>query len=797
MKHLADLMSALPVLDRKLVRDLWHIRSQAFAIAVVIGCGVAVFIMSIGMIRSLELTRTAYYERYRFADIYASAARAPEYLVERIQKIEGIKVAESRITVEVILDVPGAIEPITGRIHSLPPSGEPRLNMVVLRTGRMIDPRRNDEVLVSEAFALERGLLPGDSLYANLKGKKRKLKIVGLVLSPEYVYAMAPGQLLPDNSRFGVLWMAREHLAAAFDLDGAFNEVVASLNRGANEEEVIRRIDLILDDYGGIGAYGRSEQISDLFLTNEMDQLQTMTAILPPIFLAVAAFLLNVVLSRLIETEWEQIGLLKAFGYSRVAIGWHYTKLVLAMTSVGIVLGYIFGTWLGGGLARIYTDFFVFPFLYFQAGFDIYVWAALITFASALAGTVYSVVKVVRLPPAVAMRPPAPVTYSGTLIRWLTRVRWLDEPSRMVARHLLRSRMRAILSIIGIALALGLRIGTEATNDSVDRMVELTFDYVERQSATILLSDPRAGGAIHAIDRLPGVLKAEPFRTVPAKLRFGSAEERQALTGIVHNAELNRLIDQQERPVDPPPFGLILSTALAQKLKIVIGDSLTIEVMEGRRPTLHVRVTALADVYIGTPAYMHIDELNRAMQEGDVISGAYLMTDPREITQLYGEVKETPLVAGLTLRTAALETFSKTLEENMTTMIFFNTLFATLIVIGVVYNNARISLSERARDLASLRVLGFRRSEVSYILLLELAVLTVAAIPLGILLGMLLAWYIATTFSTDLFTIPYALERSTIAIGVITVGLAAIGSALIVRHRIDNLDLIRVLKTRE
>ena len=795
--RLNSLLVVLPVLDRKLARDLWHIRGQGFAIAMVIGCGVAVFVMSLGMMRSMEATADAYYDRYSFADIYATVTRAPNHLVSKIQAIEGVSVAATRITAPALLDVEGSTEPITGRLHSLPMAGDAPLNKVVLRSGRMIDPKRSDEVLVSEGFAEAHGLAPGDRLWANLKGKKRQLKIAGLVLSPEYIYAIAPGELMPNDARFGILWMGRDHLAAAFGLEQAFNEVLAKLDRSAREAEVIRQIDLILERYGGVGAYGLSEHVSDQFLTNEFDQLDTMTRILPPIFLAVAAFLLNLVLTRLIETEREQIGLLKAFGYTTLAIGWHYGKLVLVLTTIGVFMGFGFGAWLGRGLAEIYQRFFVFPFMYFDAGFDVFVFGALVSYGAALLGTVYAVYRAVSLPPAAAMRPPAPVDYSGFLARALTRAHWISEPTRMIGRHLSRRPLRAVLAVIGIALALGLRIGIDAINDSVDRMVDITFNYSERQNATLVLNDPRAAGIVHAIERLPGVRATEPYRVVPAKLKFGTAVEREAITGVQPGARLSRLIDQNDRAVDPAPFGIILSVSLAEQLGIGVGDMLQVDVMEGTRPKLEVRVSGLVDVYIGTPAYMQLASLNRLMGEGPAISGAYLMIDKAQEATLFRQIKETPGVAGVYSQDEALRLFREQIDENMGTMIFFNTLFATAIVFGVVYNNARISLSERARDLASLRVLGFRRGEVSYILLGELAILTLIALPIGLLFGIGLAKYLADAFSSDLVTIPYALSRATVGWSMLTVCVAAIGSALIVRHRVDRLDLIRVLKTRE
>lgn len=795
--RLNRLLTPLSPLNKKLVRDLWHIKGQALAIALVIGCGVAMFVMAIGMMRSLDVTRAAYYERYRFADIFAPVKRAPDYLSDRIEALPGVRTAESRISASAILDIPAMNEPVTARFHSLPFIDEPKLNAVVLRSGRMPRPERAEEILVSEAFANAHRLHPGDHISAILKGTKYKLRITGLALSPEYVYAIAPGQLIPDNRRFGVIWMGREHLAAAYDLDGAFNEMLLQLDRGALAEDVINRLDLILERYGGTGAYERKDQISDKFLSNELDQLKTMTGILPPIFLGVAAFLLHVVLSRLIETEREQIGLLKAFGYATPVIIWHYIKMVLILSGLGIAMGFAAGAWLGRGLAGIYTEFFVFPFLYFDAGSDVYALAALISLSAALIATSSAALSAARLHPAAAMRPPTPMDFGGRLSRILGTLKRLDGPTRMIARHILHRPLRAGLTILGMALALGLRIGSESSNDNVERMISLTFDYAERADATITLSEPRESAVIHNISALPSVRHVQPFRSVAAILRNGPYERRQGITGVVEGGELSRLIDQNDRAVDPSPFGLLLSRQLADLLHVKVGEEIEVNVREGKRPTVRIRVTGLVDAYLGTPAYMRMGALNRLMEEGRVVSGAYILSDKLHDDALFDTLKNTPVLASLSLRDAALRTFRDTMAENLGIMTLFNTIFASLIVVGVIYNNARISLSEKARDLASLRVLGFSRGEVSFILLGELGVLTLLSLPLGIAFGMALSWYMVTSFSSDLFILPYSLSNATIAKGVITVLAAALASALIVRRRIDHLDLIRVLKTRE
>lgn len=786
-------------LDKKVLRELWRVRGQALAIAAVIGAGVAVLVMMYGMLASLESTRAAYYERYRFADIWVPVKRAPESLKTDISRINGVASVETRVFVDVTLDVPGMVEPATGRMISLPESGRPAINDVVLRAGRWPEPNHPREVLADQTFMDAHGFKPGSEVAAIINGRKRTLTVVGVVLSPEFVYAIAPGELMPDEKRFGILWMNREALAAAYDLDGAFNEALIRVLRHANVSDVIDEVDALTDRYGGGGAYERKDQISDAFLRSEMDQLRNFGAVLPPIFLLVAAFLLNVVISRMIETEREQIGLLKAFGYSNWDVGLHYLKFVGVLTTLGIVAGIAAGVWMGRGLAGIYAgQLFKFPFLYYKADPTVFALGAAISILAAVVGTLVAVRRAALLPPAVAMRPAPPTRYGTSLIERMLPRRMTDQPTRMILRHIGRWPLRSGLTVAGISAAVGLLIGSSFALDSMEFMMDVNFFQTERQNMTVIFEQPRHFDAIHAVEGLPGVLSVEPFRAVGVRMIHGPREKRVSITGLVQDPQISRVLDANQRPVQLPEAGVLLSDYLAKILDVDEGDTITIEVLEGRRPTLFVPVTRIVETYIGLSAYMQLPALNTVMQEGRSVSGAYILNDTAYQDELYRELKDTPAVAGVTLQRKALQTFRETVDENFSTTVIFNVVFAALIAIGVVYNAARISLAERARELASLRVLGFSRGEVAYILLGELALLTMLALLPGCLFGFGLAHLVGELgLETELYRIPIIIAPSTYGTAILVVLAASFVSSLIVGRRVARLDLISVLKTRD
>jgi putative ABC transport system permease protein len=555
--------------------------------------------------------------------------------------------------------------------------------------------------------------------------------------------------------------------------------------------------DRSLDRYGAAGAYGRDLQISDRFVSNEIDQLATTVEILPPIFLAVAAFLLNIVLARLIDTEREVIGLMKAFGYTDRAVMLHYAQLALLLSAFGLVLGALLGTWLGRGLAGMYQQYFVFPFLEFRAGLLPYLVGFGTTLIAVLAGAVLSVSRAASLTPAEAMRPPAPANFSGRKIASRMTRSMPDEPSRMVVRNLLQRPLRSALTILGLSAALALYVASASATDNVDRMIDIAFNRAERGDLVVTFAEPRDARALYELQRFPGVIRVEPFRAVGARLVSAQHEQREGLSGTISAADLSRLVDLEGRVIEPPPAGAVISSRLAGQLDVSAGDRIHVQVTEGERPELQVEIAAVVDTPLGSSARMDKALLNRLLREGASLSGAYLAVDPLRRDELFRTLKSTPQVAGVTSQDAIVQGVRDTVAEQMGIVTLFNTGFAALIVLGVVYNSARISLSERARDLASLRVLGFRRREAAFVLLGELGVLILLSLPLGVALGIALSRYVTEQFSADLYTIPFGINPATLADGALVVLAAATGTALLIRMRVDRLDLVHALKTRE
>jgi putative ABC transport system permease protein len=784
-------------LNRKLWRELWLMKGQIFAITMVVVSGTATFIMFISTMHSLDFTRNKFYREYNFADVFVNLKRAPESLKDKIKNIKGVNQVETRVCAQAKLDIKGFTESVTARINSIPDDGDPLINRLYIRAGRLPDPSRDNEVAINETFALAHGFKLGDQFAAVINGKWKQLTITGIVLSPEFILLMKVGALTPDFKRYGALWMTRKAISKAYDMEGAFNDVILTLHQGTQLSDVVRDLDNILGQYGGFGAYGRKDQISHRLLNEEFKQLKTSSRIYPSIFICVAAFLLNIVMSRTISTQREQIGTLKAFGYQNRAVSFHYMKMVILIITPGILLGIAAGIWFGQMLGDLYMLSYRFPFLFYKLHFEVILAVVAISAASAIAGTMHSLWQAARQTPAEAMRPEAPAKYKVSLIERTGLGRILSQPSRIIVRNIERKPIKTFLTIVGIAIACSTMVCSGFFKDCIDIMVHIQFELAQKEDMTVSFVEPTSYKALYEFKRMEGISNGEAFRSVPVRFKYGHRSYKTAIIGIQPNSQLSLLLDKKLKRIPIPSSGILLTDYLGKILGVQPGDMVTVETLEGSKAVRQVPVVALPKQYLGVMGYMDMKALNRLMHEGDAISGVYLVVDKKYREKIFRSFVEMPRVAEIIVRKNEIRNFYDVMAKAMLFFTFIATMMACSIAFGVIYNSARISLAERSRELSSLRVLGYTRGEIAYILLGELGFITLVAIPPGFVIGYSICVYIAYALSNDLYRVPMVVELYTFAQAAAVVLGSAFISGLIVRHKLNHLDLVEVLKTRE
>ena len=786
------------VLDRKLLREVVRLRGQALTIAVVVASGVACYIALQSAWRALYDSRDLYYETNRFADVFVHLERAPKSVATQIAELPGVARAYPRIVERVRLPMDDLVSPARGDLISIPPSGKAPLNGLVLRAGRRLQPGRYDEVLINEPFADAHGLEPGDHLSAVINGKLRELLIVGHALSPEYVFAVDTGLLMPDDARFTPLWMLEDAIAAAYQMEGAFNDLAVKLEPGASKEAVLSAIDRVLEPYGGLGAQPRERQLSHSILTSEIQGIETLVIFLPGVFLGVAAFLLNVVFSRLVTLQRPQIAVLKAMGYRNTTIALHYFKMVAIIVGVGALIGLGLGVWLGKGMLAMYAEFFRLPEMPQRVDLAVSANAILFSLVAGAMGASLAVRSAVLLPPAEAMRPPAPTTYkTGAVERWgLTK--HFSQPTLMVFREVWRRPGRTALSSLGIALALSIVILGRFGYDAYGPMMQVQFERQQREDLAVSFLTAMPERGLGYLAHVPGIEEVEGIRTTAVRMRSGHRWRDTVLVGIPQGAQLRQLFNLDFEQVPIPDEGVLLTSVLGEILDVKAGDVIEIELKEGDRGTRELIVAGLIEEGFGLQGYLAKPNLHRLLRESPRFSSALLRIDASMEGEVQSRLNDIPAIQAVSRKSDAVASFEKQTDETMNVMTFIMTLFATAIAISIVYNNARVSVSMRGRDLATLRVLGFTRGEISGILLGEQAVQIALAIPLGLLLGTLGAKaMIAEWADPELFRMPFIISNKTYAFSVMVVLASGVASALLVRRKLDRLDLIAVLKTRE
>ncbi len=780
----------------KLGRDLVGQWAQVLTMAALIACGVGAYVGIRGSWKSLERSATVYHEDWRFGDVFVHLSAAPDALEGRIAGLPGVAIAEGRLVEPVRALLPGRADPARGAAISLPAHGRPALDDVWLRQGRWPEPGR-DEALVLRGFALAHDLGPGDVLEVVLAGHAVPVRISGLVESPEFLMAVAPGEQLPDAARLVVVWMLEPELAPLVGKEGAFDDVVLRLQPGASTDDVLDALDALLAPYGGTGAFPRADQPSARFLEQELLQLRLLATTIPIVFLAVGAFLLQVSLGRTIELQRTTLATLKAFGYTRAEIATHYLGFGLATAGLGAAAGVGLGVWVGRGVTALYADFFHLPAFSFALDAELVLTAVSASLLAALLGGLRPVLSVAALPPAEAMLPPAPPTYHRDLLDRLGMYALLPPALRMLARDLARRPARIVATVVGIAAAAGVVVLGRFSGDAIGEFEDLLFGHLRLEDVEVVFTGAVPAGDARALAALPAVARVELGRLGEARVRRGHRVEDAVIVGHEPEGTLRPLLDLDLRAHAVPERGALLTDALATKLAVEPGDAIDLELLTDGHATGSLVVADVLSEPLGMQVHVSLPTYARLLRQAETANVAYLeAVDGREeeVVRALGDV---PGVLGATRRSLVRGQFDAQTGETRSLFRLIATAFGAVMAVGVVYNNARVTLSARARELASLRVLGFTAGEVTAIVLAEQGLQLLLGIPLGLVWGRWMAGVFLSTADPDTWRFPIVIHPSTYAFATLVVLGAAAASAWRVRRQVDALDLVAVLKTRE
>ena len=773
---------------------------QSLGVVMVVLCGIAAYICVFSAYLNLSLTRDTYYAQNRFADFEIRVDRAPETAVFKLERLPGVRKVRKRIVRDVNVDIAGVEEPRVGRLISMPARRRPVINDMVLLSGRYFEAGEQRVAVVSEKFAEANGLKLGDRFQISVDSKKYNLRVIGLGASPEYVYMIRNVQsLVPSPERFGILWVSEEFAEAALDMKSACNNIVGLVDDPDDLDVILEEADKVLDSYGVFAKTKRVDQISNRFVSDEIKGLGVSAQIIPTLFLGIAALILLILLNRMVRTERTQIGLMKAFGYSDWAVGFHYIEYGLILSVIGCLGGVPLGQWMAGGMMRMYVQFYQFPILESRIYPDVLARSMGITLIFATLGALSAAIQAARIQPAESMRAEAPSRVNRVWLEYLPMLwRRMSFTWKMILRNIARNRFRSSVNCFGVAISLSLLLMGFFMTDSIRYGMEFQFKDVQREDVKVSFQREQGRDVLYEVSRFPHVRRAEGVLEYPFEIRSGWRKKDIVVVGLAKNAELQKVMNFARVPFPLGDGGLVLSAHLAEQLAVGPGDQVTLKPLMGRiEGEFEVSVRAVAQQFIGTAAYMDHAALSRMLDESYVINSALLRLESGSRDALNKTLKEIGGISAVTFNEDAYQSIQNTLGQSMYITNTVLLIFAGVIAFSIIYNITAVSLSERQRELASLRVLGLSIREVGVIVYSENILMGALGVVFGIPMGMGICAMLVAAYSNDMFRLPFYIAQRTYVGSVLLTFSFVLLANLAVRRKIQHLDLVEVLKERE
>lgn len=790
------------VLDRKLLRELRGSWGVLLAISGIMAIGVAAYVALNSAYRNLATAQRLYYSQCRMADFSLELKKVPNADLAAVAELPGVVEIRPRIQFFATVDLERVVEPLNGLVLSLPDRRSPVINDIVLRNGSYFTDRRMNEVIVNEAFARKHGLYPGQWIHLLLNNQRQELFIVGTAISSEFTYLVGPGTIVPDPKHFGVFYIKQSFAEEVYSFDGASNQVLGLLAPDVRDRpnDILRQAETLLAPYGVFTTIPLRDQPSNRFISNEIQGLRAFGVINPTIFLAVAAMVLNVLMSRLAEQQRVVVGTLKALGYEDRQIFGHFVKFGLCIGVVGGVGGVLLGYWIAHGMTSLYQLFFQFPSLVARVYPTICAEGLTISLVCGLLGSIHGARAVLKLEPAEAMRAKPPAQGGAIL---LERVTWFWERLsfgwRMTLRSIFRNRLRTAAGVFAAAMGSAVSVNALMLTMATTHMVDFQFQLVQRGDVDLAFKDERGREAVDEARHLPGVDRVEPIFDVACTFINGPYRRKGAIVGLVDGAQLTVPRDADGRPIRIPTIGLTLTRKMAETLHARRGDAVTVEPTKGLREPRQAIVAEIVDSYLGIAVYANIAYLSALVNEEFATSGVQLSINPQPQARasLYRELKQMPKIEAVTARADTIENVMQTLVKNQRVFIGLLVLFAGVIFFGSVLNASLVSMAERQREIATLQVLGYTPWQVGGLFLRETMVTNLLGTLLGLPLGYLLNWAITVAYDTEMFRIPLIDPTEvwiwTTLLGT-SFGLLAHG---VVQRMILKMDWLDALKTKE
>ena len=783
------------------MRDLWQRKGSLGALVLIGAVGLTFLICMVSVYQDLVRSRDSFYRDYRLPDFTIALKRAPDRLAKLAQQYPNVVEAEGRIKMSGRVSIEGFDDPISATVQSVPHPRATHFNELLIKSGTWFTGDGRRQVIVNEAFAEAHGLLPGDELTLVLMGQQQTFRIVARALSPEYVYVVPTGgSLAPDSKRSAVLFLPQRELAQAADLDGAFNELVGKLkdpSRGPMRAS-LTQLEELLEPYGVTTATPYWDAPSVQFLQSDIDGLRVSATVMPSICLVVVALVLNIVMGRLVAQQRVIIGTLKALGYNTFQIVLHYTGFGITVGLGSSLVGVWAGSWLQGVMLEIYRAVYNLPIE--RPGFypEIAGSAVVIGMLFAVLGTVFGVRRAARLEPAEAMRPPPPEKGGKIFLERLPFV-WalLSFRWRLVLRTIFRNPYRTSVTLGAAIVATAVMVESLSMAGAIDHLMYNEFVATARQDLTVQLREPAGKESRRELELLPGVTAVEAQLNVPCEISRGPRRRLISASGLETSDGLKKILDAEGQIIPVPSTGIVLSDKLARILGVKVGDVVVLKALIANRGETEVPVAGIANTYLGLGAYAHIEYLSRLVGEPWSANTYLLQVSPPHADALIEALQERPLVQSSDWRLTSLQNMKQVMDQGMGFMLTVIVLFSGGLAFGSVLNTALVSLSEREREVGTLRVLGYTPPQILLIFAGESILVNLVGLFFGWFAGIGLARWIVVAYDTEIFRFPAVTPPSAIYWSSFTLIFFLLLAQLLVYRFLTSMPWLDVLKIRE
>ncbi len=784
----------MSILFKKVVRTMLENKRSYVACILIIAVGMASYSAFSNVVQGLYSAKEEYYRDFKFADVFSTVTAMPINKTDELKNMKGIEDVSARLIKDVRVVLPQKDKIITLRLIGVDADAV-KLNNYFVTGNNLVNDK---DLLLGKGFFDYYKYKFGDTINLIISGRIYTFNISGMAQSPEYVYTIPDnGGMFPDSSAFDIAFVKKETLEKITNSIGIVNNVAFKLSGGTTFEDIKSPLESELKKYGMLSLVEQKNQVSNFMLGQELTQLQSTATSMPSLFLIISAVILYIVLRRVIEQERTQVGTLKAFGYSNREVLFHYLQFGFITGFLGGTIGSLLGIPLSSSMLTMYTQFFNFPHINATFSSAYIVGGTLLATLTGVFAAFMAVKSLLKLSPADAMRPASPnIVNSFSLDGNFFVKTFLNSTGRMSLRYIFRNKMRSIFILLSITISFGIMSFIFSYNIMMDQII---FDQLTK----VQIYDLKVGlknavpynVAIKALSEVRGIDDIDALLEVPVTMKYKNIAINGLITSISEDSSLYKIIDDHYKQYLPPKDGIILNKNIAKKLGIEKNSVIEISTPMFKNK-IEIRVADVISQNFGSGCYIDSDAFCKIFGIEKTANSIIVKGDSditASVKQLTLDAKNVSLVED---KSSSLKMIQD-LMASYNFMIYMMGIIAVLVSFAIIYNISSVSLSERKRELATMRVLGLTATETMEVVSFEHWLLCFIGIIIGIPFSNFLKISMAQSLNSDMYSFPTVTPLNAYIFAAISCGISVFLSNNTSFKKIKTFDLVDVLKERE